>query len=99
MKVNSKLVFLVVFLGLSALVIGGRYLVAFPTIPQPENSNTDTVSWDVKLSHPYVKHDSDGDVFLNFHIKGQEVKSAKRAPINLVLVIDRSGSMSEKGKL
>jgi Ca-activated chloride channel homolog len=99
MKVNSKLVFLVVFLGLSALVIGVRYLVAFPTIPQPKNSNTDTVSWDIKLSHPYVQRGSGGDVLLNFHIKGQEVKSAKRALINLVLVIDRSGSMSEKGKL
>lgn len=72
---------------------------AFPTIPQPINSNTGTVSWDVKSSHPYVHRGSDGEVLVNLQVKGQEIRALERAPVNLVLVIDRSGSMSEAGKM
>ncbi len=103
MRIKSKSLFWVIFLCLFVLMVGGRYLVAFPTIPpppeNPTNTDTDTVSWDVKLSHPYVHQGSDGEVLLNLYIKGQEVRSTKRAPVNLVLVIDKSGSMSEVGKL
>src|SRR3989304_8233925 len=99
MKVNKlKLVF-IFFLGICVLLVGGGYLVAFPTIPQPKNSKTNTVFWDAKLSHPYFYKGSDEDILINFHIKGQEVKYRERAPVNLVLVIDRSGSMGEVGKL
>lgn len=99
MRVKIDKLLLFVFLGLFGLVLGNRYLGAFPTIPQPTDTNKDTVSWDAKQSHPYVLKGSDADVLVNFQVKGQEVKSSERAPVNLVLVIDRSGSMSEVGKL
>jgi Ca-activated chloride channel family protein len=99
MKLKSTPTLFVAFLGLFALLIGGRYLGAFPTIPQPTDTNTDTISWDAKQSHPYVLKGSDADVLVKFQVKGQEVRFSERAPINLVLVIDRSGSMSEAGKL
>lgn len=103
MRVKSKLTLSSIFLVLFAIIVGGGYMAAFPTIPQPdtqpEGSNTGTVLWDAELSHPYIGKDSDGEVLVNFRIRGQEIKTAKRAPVNLVLVIDRSGSMAEERKL
>lgn len=46
-----------------------------------------------KLSHPYITPGA-SDVFLNLEVAGVEVPGAKRAPVNIALVIDRSGSMS-----
>jgi len=102
MRLKSTPVFLLVFLGLFGLLIGGRYLGAFPTIPQPAPINpgdNGSISWDVKLNHPFVEKSSDGEILMNLKIKGREMKASKRAPVNLVLVIDRSGSMDESGKL
>lgn len=103
MRIKRQSLLLVVCLGFFALLVGSRYLVAFPTIPLPTSPNnnavTDTVFWDAKISHPYVLKGSDGDVLVNFQVKGQALKSSERAPVNLVLVIDRSGSMSEEEKL
>ena len=99
MKVSSKLVLIMVFLLISAIVIGSRYLVAFPTIPQPNTVKTDTVLWNANLSHPYITKGSDGEVLLNLNVEGRDMRSTKRAPVNLVLVIDRSGSMSDVGKI
>ncbi|HLE24930.1 MAG TPA: hypothetical protein VI935_04680, partial [Thermodesulfobacteriota bacterium] len=61
MKSKNKYLFLIIFLGICVLLVGGGYLVAFPTIPQPKNSNTNTVFWDAKLSHPYFHKGSDDD--------------------------------------
>ena len=99
MKVNSRLLVTAVFLVISAAIIGSRYLGAFPTIPQPKNLKSNAVMWDVNLSHPYVTRGSDGEVLLNLNVEGQDVESTKRAPVNLVLVIDRSGSMGDVGKI
>lgn len=46
-----------------------------------------------RLSHPYVTPGT-SDVFINVEVTGVEVPGSKRAPVNLALVIDRSGSMS-----
>jgi Ca-activated chloride channel family protein len=46
-----------------------------------------------KLSHPYVVPGA-SDVFMNLEVSGVEVPGAKRAPVNIALVIDRSGSMA-----
>lgn len=46
-----------------------------------------------RLSHPYVTPGT-SDVFLSLDVTGIEVPGAKRAPVNLSLVIDRSGSMN-----
>ena len=105
-KDKNKLIigiFLIVF----AILAGGKYISAFPTIPKPNeedkktvtNSNTDTVTWDLRLSHPFVEKGSDRELMLNMRIKGKEGQLQQRTPVNLVLVIDRSGSMSDKGKI
>ena len=46
-----------------------------------------------KLSHPYLVPGT-SDVFATLEVTGVDVPNAKRAPVNLSLVIDRSGSMS-----
>lgn len=46
-----------------------------------------------KLSHPYVTPGL-SDVFLSFDVTAIEVPGMKRSPVNLSLVIDRSGSMN-----
>jgi Ca-activated chloride channel homolog len=95
-KRKSLLLF---FLGAFALLVGGRYIVAFPKISQPLNATTDSVIWNVGLNRPFLHRGSNSEVLLNLEIKGQEFGSHERAPVNLVLVIDRSGSMSDSGKL
>ena len=46
-----------------------------------------------KLSHPYIAVGAN-DVFVTLEVTGVHVPGAKRSPVNLALVIDRSGSMS-----
>ncbi|MCE9666726.1 VWA domain-containing protein [Myxococcus stipitatus] len=46
-----------------------------------------------RLSHPYVPLGA-SEVFATVDLTGAEVPGAKRSPVNLALVIDRSGSMS-----
>ena len=46
-----------------------------------------------RLSHPYITPGS-SDVFVTVDLTGAEVPGAQRSPVNLALVIDRSGSMS-----
>ncbi len=95
-KRKSLLLF---FLGTFAFLVGARYIVAFPKISHPLNSTTDSVIWNVGLNRPFLQRGSNSEVLLNLKIKGQEFSSHQRAPVNLVLVIDRSGSMSDSGKL
>ncbi len=103
---NNKVI-IGIFLLILAVLAGGKYISAFPTIPKPDrqdtntgtSSNTDTVTWDIKLSHPYVETGSLRELMLNMKIKGKEAELKERTPVNLVLVIDRSGSMNDKGKI
>ena len=46
-----------------------------------------------RLSHPYIPAGS-SDEFVTVDVTGAEVPGAQRSPVNLALVIDRSGSMS-----
>jgi Ca-activated chloride channel family protein len=46
-----------------------------------------------RLSHPYVLP-GQSDVFVTVDLTGAEVAGAQRTPVNLAVVIDRSGSMS-----
>jgi Ca-activated chloride channel family protein len=46
-----------------------------------------------KLSHPYVVPGT-SDVFATLEVSAVDVPGARRAPVNLAVVIDRSGSMS-----
>ncbi len=67
--------------------------VTLPT-PDPAVSSTDgSIKMTGRLSHPYVMPGTQ-DLFVTVDLTGVEVPGADRAPVNLALVIDRSGSMS-----
>ena len=99
MKYGINTLIVGVFLVVCITLLGVQYLGAFPTIPKPENDINKRISMFLQLDHPYVYKGSNGEVLLNTKIKGGEAPMIDRAPVNLVLVIDRSGSMSEKGKI
>lgn len=82
-----------------AILVGTSFLTAFPTIPKPSGSSDGSLRWDLKLANPYVLQGTNNELVLNLHIKGEEIIVGERPPMNLVLVLDRSGSMSERGKL
>ncbi|MEE9213968.1 MAG: VWA domain-containing protein [Thermodesulfobacteriota bacterium] len=92
--------FLFVFLfGLFVFLAWVQLSNAFPKIPLPYKTSSESVYIDANLSHPYVLKGTDAEVLMNINIKGKEVISTNRASLNIALVIDRSGSMAEKGKL
>lgn len=69
-----------------------------PPAPQPapppvQVGHPGSLSMTGKLSHPYLVPGT-SDVFATLEISAVDVPNAKRAPVNLSLVIDRSGSMS-----
>ncbi len=82
-----------------AILVGTSFLTAFPTIPKPSGSSDGSLRWDLKLANPYVLQGTNNELVLNLSIKGNEYIVKERPPMNLVLVLDRSGSMSERGKL
>lgn len=63
--------------------------------PQPPapTAHPGSLSLTGRLSHPYVVPGT-SDVFATLEVTAAEVPGATRAPVNLALVIDRSGSMS-----
>ena len=63
-----------------------------PPTPAPSN-HPGSLSLTGRLSHPYVVPGT-SDVFATLDVTAVEVPGSKRAPVNLALVIDRSGSMS-----
>ncbi len=65
-----------------------------PEPPRPEPKGTPgSLSLTGKLSHPYLTPGS-SDVFLTADVTAVEVPGSRRAPVNMALVIDRSGSMA-----
>ncbi len=85
-------------LALVALVAGlphvGRDTPAhFPAVKPPSTSSTGSLKMTGRLSHPYVGLGR-SDIFLSVDLQGVDAPGAARAPLNLALVIDRSGSMS-----
>ena len=97
-------------LALVALVLGMPRVVSPPPPPQPHiatpcppthrllpvppaTSSQGSLTMTGRLSHPYITPGS-ADVFVTVDVTGAEVPGARRSPVNLALVIDRSGSMS-----
>lgn len=65
-----------------------------PTPPPPVNSASHgSLTMTSRLSHPYITPGST-DLFVTVDVTGAEVAGSQRSPVNLALVIDRSGSMS-----
>lgn len=64
-----------------------------PAPPQPVTATPGSLSMTSRLSHPYIPQGT-SEVFATVDLTGAEVPGAKRSPVNLALVIDRSGSMS-----
>ena len=63
-----------------------------PEQPKPPEAHPGSLSMTGRLSHPYVLPGT-SDVFATFEISAVDVPGAGRAPVNLAVVIDRSGSM------
>ncbi|RKH63605.1 vWA domain-containing protein [Corallococcus aberystwythensis] len=95
-------------LALTALVLGMPHrgglpptphvVVTTPTPPPPvpapgPRSSSGSLQVTSRLSHPYVPVGS-SETYVTVDLTGAEVPGAKRSPVNLAVVIDRSGSMS-----
>lgn len=74
---------------------GGHSTTTSTPISQldPVVASDGALTMKARLSHPYVGTGRQ-DVFLTIDLTAKEVPGAARAPLNLALVIDRSGSMS-----
>jgi Ca-activated chloride channel family protein len=67
--------------------------VAFP-------ATKGNVEFEWKLANPYLlRQDGLGDAYLDLRVTGKAISGSERKPLNLVLVIDRSGSMADENKL
>lgn len=64
-----------------------------PTLVPVAGQSGGSLSLTGRLSHPFVAPGT-SDVFATLEVTGQAVPQARRTPVNLALVIDRSGSMS-----
>ena len=96
--IRKRLLLFTVLIVTSA-VIGAKFLTAFPSIPSPAKNTRESLTWGIKLDNPYVMQGSTDDILVNLTIKGKEVIVDENIPLNIVLVLDGSGSMSEKGKM
>lgn len=63
-----------------------------PPPNKPPEVHPGSLSMTGRLSHPYVLPGTN-DVFATFEISAVDVPGSGRAPVNLAVVIDRSGSM------
>jgi len=100
MEFSKKSLLMGVFFLVFTVLSGGNYLMALPVVSNTDTEGKGAVTWDVKLSHPYVKKGIYGEELVNIRLAGRDnVPIIARTPVNLVLVIDRSGSMSDWGKI
>jgi Ca-activated chloride channel family protein len=65
-----------------------------PPPPGPNSITTGQVSLAALPSERFVKNGGSGELFLDISLAGLAKRRAKQLPINLALVIDRSGSMA-----
>ncbi len=99
MKFSAKLLHMGVF-SLVFFVTVGSSLISLSMVTSADAKALNTVGWDVQISHPYVQKGTYSDELINIKLSGRDaVPLFARTPVNLVLVIDRSGSMSDRGKI
>ncbi|MFO0599559.1 MAG: VWA domain-containing protein [Myxococcaceae bacterium] len=74
-----------------------QVVVTPPPPPEPPKpapaTKPGSLSLTGRLSHPYLVPGT-SDVFASLEVSAVDVPGSKRAPVNLAVVIDRSGSMS-----
>ncbi|MGZ3460895.1 MAG: vWA domain-containing protein, partial [Archangium sp.] len=85
-------------LALTALVLGLPQLAPPHTAtpvrpPPPATASNGSLTLTSRLSHPYITPGST-DLFVTVDLTGAQVPGSQRTPVNLAVVIDRSGSMS-----
>ena len=86
-------------LALTALVLGLPHVAAAAPRhaghppPTPATASNGSLTMTSRLSHPYITPGT-SDLFVTVDITGVEVPGSRRTPVNLAVVIDRSGSMS-----
>lgn len=69
------------------------------TVPNVVSNSESNIQFEWKLGNPYVYNSGNGEAFLDLRVTGKQSNSSDRKRMNLVLVIDRSGSMSSENKL
>ncbi|HSE42513.1 MAG TPA: VWA domain-containing protein [Acidobacteriota bacterium] len=69
------------------------------TVPGLVTSQDSNIQFEWKLDNPYIYRNGNGDAFLDLRVTGKPIKNSDRKRMNLVLVIDRSGSMGSENKL
>ena len=69
------------------------------SVPNIVSNSESNIQFEWKLGNPYVYNNGNGEAFLDLRVTGKQTNSSDRKRMNLVLVIDRSGSMSSENKL
>ncbi len=62
------------------------------------NDHGKGITIDGRLNCPYISHNG-GTVYLQISISAPTIESPRRRPMNLAVVLDRSGSMADEGKI
>jgi Ca-activated chloride channel family protein len=74
--------------------------VPFVKTPVSHPTTNGNVEFEWKLANPYLlRQEGLADAYLDLRVTGKTLSSSERKPLNLVLVIDRSGSMGDENKL
>lgn len=57
-----------------------------------------TITLGGSINYPYVSHNG-GTVYLQVHVNTEDRRPNRRRPMNIAVVLDRSGSMADEGKM
>jgi Ca-activated chloride channel family protein len=93
LAIAGVLALVAVVAGLPRGITQGGPVAASPPLLLPATASNGSLTLSTHVSHPFVGLGG-SDVFVTADVTGVSMPHAQRAPVNLALVIDRSGSMS-----